>query len=651
LLQVQLAQVLQLVLQECNIRTLCSLLQVSTAWRAAVYDSGISCSVTPEDLGCSDNYRAPASLQRLSGFAAWLPGNAGLVSSLQLCAPSSDTDRALSEHMLTAAVQLCAHQQAMVSMAASAATSAAVQSQTPSGLLRPLRGLQLKSFTGDLLLQPAALAALGACSQLTRLEWQFRELPAAATVHSLRHLSTLKHLAIFNHGPPFSDSCSAALASACAQLQQLTRLDHLCCCPPLVLQHLPCSLVSLKVCVLMPEQPQAAVSLSQLSCLDTLRLDVRGPAVAIVQSLRHLSTLKDLAIITRAPPCFDGCSAALASACAQLQHLTHLHLEPRCPPLVLQHLPCSLVSLKVFVRIPEQQQAAVSLSQLSCLDTLWLGVWGSVSGQCTLPASLTHVTLRSDNGMHWVSDLPNLRVLNERVDFAQPPLLSHVSRMPKLQKLVLDLAAFRTVSRAAAAAVAAHVASATHITCLQVYRKQMGLPLCGGGYNPYAGDMSLSLLGSLRGLSRLCELKARGLRLQAEDVLGWTQLTALTSLVLLQCWDLTSTGVAALVRKLPGLQCLWLDSCGLSSPVLWPAFASCSALHELLLPGNPLPLSDATLLLLTSLTCLTNLSLPAAAQAEADAAPAVSAAAVQQFRSAMPQLRWSTGLQRAVVGF
>lgn len=415
-LQIQTVEVLQLVLQQlgpggCDIQMLCSLLQVSTACRAAVYESGVSCSVRPADLGCS-SYLCPADLQHRSGFAAFLPGNAGLVSSLELYTPSSKTDRAPAEHLLTLAVQLCVQQQATAS-----ATGAAVQSWTPSGLQRPLRGLQLRSYTGDLLLQPAALAALGACSQLTGLEWQLKKDPAAAAVHSLRHLSTLQSLFITNRGLSFSDSCLAALANACWQLQ----------------------------------------------------------------------------------------------------HLTHLALNAELPASALQHLPRSLVSLQVDVHIPEQQQAAVSFSHLSCLRDLALVSYQGLSEQVALPASLTQLMFISQGGISCIPDLPNLRVLHECVDFTQPSLLRHVSGLPMLQKLVLDLALLKTgVSRAVADTVAAHVASATQLTSLQVYCNRLQPCLDGG--RRCDSDESLSLLGSLRQLPRLHELTGSGLRLQADDV-------------------------------------------------------------------------------------------------------------------------------------
>jgi hypothetical protein len=271
--------------------------------------------------------------------------------------------------------------------------------------------------------------------------------------------------------------------------------------------------------------------------------------------------------------------------------------------------------------------------------------YNPLSEQSALPASLTQLALIGSSGTHFIPDLPNLQVLHQVVDFEKPSLLSHVSRLPMLQTLVLELTQYTTgVSRAAADAVAAHVARATQITCLRVYRNGVDRPPPRERVQ-HDRDVSLSLLGSLRGLPHLRELTGSGLRLQAEDVLGWTQLSGLTSLELEHCRDVTDTAAAALACKLTGLRRLSLASCGLSSPVLWPAFAAgCIGLHELHLQGNPLPLSDATLMLLTSLTCLTSLSLPAADQAEADAAPAVSAAAVQQFRSAMPQLRVLKGL-------
>ena len=213
-------QALEVMLQQqlpeaWDVQTLCSLLQVSTACRKAVFDSGVSCELCPQHFAASGS--SDPSMQRIMGFASWLPNHAPLVSSLELRTPHYEADTAVVEQLLTMAVKLCAHQQALPA-----------QLRTATGLTQPLAGLRLKSLEGNLLLQPAALTALAAGSHLTRLCWQ--ELRpgtlSAPVLQALGQLTSLKSWEV--HGtcsisqqvPPYTVHLAASLAN----LQKLERL-------------------------------------------------------------------------------------------------------------------------------------------------------------------------------------------------------------------------------------------------------------------------------------------------------------------------------------------------------------------------------------------------------------------------------------------
>lgn len=79
------------------------------------------------------------------------------------------------------------------------------------------------------------------------------------------------------------------------------------------------------------------------------------------------------------------------------------------------------------------------LSHLSFLRSLSLQSAPGLSEQSALPASLAQLTCFSLYSTHCIPDLPNLLQLQEYADFSTPSLLCRVSRMPRLQKLVLEL--------------------------------------------------------------------------------------------------------------------------------------------------------------------------------------------------------------------
>jgi hypothetical protein len=208
-----------------------------------------------------------------------------------------------------------------------------------------------------------------------------------------------------------------------------------------------------------------------------------------------------------------------------------------------------------------------------------------------------------------VQSLPQLDYLDMLVDLSQPSLLQHVHRMPLLRTLVLGLrlvgGKLTDLSEGHAQVIAAALAAATQVTCLEIYRDQADSSLNSWREN----DAVLLLRSSLQQMRRLGSLVVEGICLDTKDVLGWTALSALTSLTVAECSGFTDTAVAALACKLPGLQHLEVYKCGLSSPVLWPALACCTGLVHLELRGHSAPLEDETLLYLTSLARLTLLVL------------------------------------------
>jgi hypothetical protein len=254
-----------------------------------------------------------------------------------------------------------------------------------------------------------------------------------------------------------------------------------------------------------------------------------------------------------------------------------------------------------------------------------------------LPPSLSSLTVVGARFGANVQSLPRVVYLNMTVDFTQPNLLQHVHGMPLLRKLDLGLALVggrgrEPLTERQAQDVAAVLAAATQVTSLKIYRN---LPESASVHRNDA-DAEMCLRDSLLQMRRLSSLFLEGICLDSRDVLGWTSLSALTCLSIAECSGVTDMAVAALACKLPGLERLKVDDCGLSSPVLWPALACCTGLMQLVLLRHSLPLEDNALLYLTSLTRVTALALR---QSDEPDVEVPSDAAVQQFRAAMPQLR------------
>lgn len=148
---------------------------------------------------------------------------------------------------------------------------------------------------------------------------------------------------------------------------------------------------------------------------------------------------------------------------------------------------------------------------------------------------------------------------------------------------------------------------------------------------PTTADAELALRDTLSQLPALQSLSLTSFKLQPSDVIQWPTLSILMELEVRQCPTLSDAAAAALACKLTALRKLELRSCGLQSPVLWPAIASCSGLHTLCLAGNQLVVNDDVLVMLAPLTQLTSLDLKGLQVVVSDEGR-------ERFRSAMRQI-------------
>jgi hypothetical protein len=260
---VQVADVLQLVVQHCpeasQIRTLCSLLQVSRTVQQAVQQAVGSCSLV---LPCP-TANASTVLDWTSSLAAccaWLPKHAGLVTSLSLGHADfqhTDIHAAFTAHIVVSlALRLCA-----------------AEAQAAAACALPWR---LGSLTVQWLITPELLNPLSTCTSLTRLDLTFRlsGTQKVAAVHAaLGRLQTLQELSLQNnYGLPLCSSFAAGI-SCLTRLQRLAlgNLLH-----PAAAEALPGSIQTLTVLSGHPEEDQGgpwpALGLQHLVGLEVLHL-------------------------------------------------------------------------------------------------------------------------------------------------------------------------------------------------------------------------------------------------------------------------------------------------------------------------------------------------------------------------------------------
>jgi hypothetical protein len=272
----QVPQVLELVLQQCpdlsTPRSICSLLQVSSACRQAVQQARVECVIDSTDIA------SLSTVAGLSTFALWLPEHRGLVSVLDLehVTGSDPSSTSVMQNVIALAFKACA-------CTGSSRLSAVQQGHPAAAHASACAGappaLQLARFSAGSLASPVVLAALASTHvRKLHLHLQPAQLTPAlcealAGLHSLRQLHTR-----FGTGSMAESAHLQRLAMTVRRLPQLVALNV----APFLsshAQHLPASLTGLTA-----YRPHAAA---------VLDLAHGGPAAAAVD-LAHLTALQDL---------------------------------------------------------------------------------------------------------------------------------------------------------------------------------------------------------------------------------------------------------------------------------------------------------------------------------------------------------------------
>jgi hypothetical protein len=228
------ASVLQLVVQhaEVQLRQVARWLQLSTAIRRALQQAVGDITVDIAHGG---------TVQRMTAIARWLPGHAGLVSTLALRARSepylSLSEWGAVEQILAFALQICSGSRAGLN-------SAHAQDPQPPTL-------QLRCFVTDFVFQPAVLRTIAAGDHLTHLTLDalpFGRCTAElyttlGSLRSLRELCCLRDRSAPKRPQPFPVEFPAALA----ELTQLTQLTAVGLLPAASLGQLPASLCRMQL--------------------------------------------------------------------------------------------------------------------------------------------------------------------------------------------------------------------------------------------------------------------------------------------------------------------------------------------------------------------------------------------------------------------
>jgi hypothetical protein len=464
-----------------------------------------------------------AAMQTLRSFAQWLPRHAALVKSIAATAgygPAATLHGQPYELHLKAAQQLL--QQAMQAAAAAAARpnvgleEAAGVTAAAAALVCSDAGLnavaqqqqqqhcwRLASFTGDLPWAPDMLPLLPAHS-LTELT--LVSASPNSPSEQLSQLTRLRSLQSLSFDSTIARSMCWLPDGCLAGLAQLSRLTTL-----VLMGNFKGGILSQLQQLLTYTLPLQRLDLG-LQFLDSDRL----PALSI-PTLTHLTCLQEFNTVNTIPegvalptqlrklrlsPQSDA--SEVMRVVLPLQGLTHLHVYPH------------------FTQPQPEATELLELSRLPKLDTLVLHYCG-VTG--------IHEALRA--AKTW-SLVPQLKELCRTFGWVFFWPLRPGSMEGRMQYLL----------EAAGAA--------KHLTCLHVSLTGFGtlnrIPVC----------------GILAQLTDLRDLSLKELSITAGDALALTMLTRLTRLELMHLHD--GVGVAAataLVRNLPQLHHLWLQSCSI----------------------------------------------------------------------------------------
>lgn len=497
-----------------DLKTVCSLLQVSTACRTAVLGSGVGCEVS---IGWHDRHSIsdPASnlhiSMQLAHFCAWLPGHASLVRKLVLRPPSDLADAVLSQQLVSLALQLSVQQ-----AAAAVAGGAVVQQVTPAGLPRPLQRLQLQSLDCQVLLQPAALAALASCSVLTELSMLFlspRGLPAdlmfqsAPGLHSsLGLLTSLRRISI---GVAGKQALSGGFPASLAQLSNLTELDCDGTVPPDSLVHLPAQLSVLKVAV--DNTAAAEVFLQHMGALRELQLVPTGGRSGVQAFLpTSLTSFKTIAAgpLQIAPASLPNVVQVIVA----VRDIDSLACLRCCSNMTFLRFSCIFLAPAGELSVAQAGAVAAAIATATNLQSLELHRAKHQAGGLFVVAPHAHDSCTNfAECVSRMTQLSQLTITGFKVD---PLDMIKLSVLPKLVSLsLLECSGLGDTTAAV-------------LACKQTGLTALRLQGC--------GLQSPVLLPALAGCTGLQELDLRGneLPLCDETLLSLTALRQLTRLVL-----------------------------------------------------------------------------------------------------------------------
>lgn len=320
----------------------------------------------------------------------------------------------------------------------------------------------------------------------------------------------------------------------------------------------------------------------------------------------------------------------LSASVHKLQQLTRFVLELPMEPAQAQQLPGSLQHLFAVLKAPSNNPAGpfhVNLRHLTALTCLVLQCSAEVSEDSVLPEGV--VDLYVDGACNAVlgKQLTQLELTTPHKCLG---LLRRLPRLPTLGRLELAVNDnYTKPSLIETAAVVAAVGTATQLTYFKMRVVESTMM---SHTEVVEWGAAVAKLVNLQSLTMDLDGAAEA------DALKLTALTRLTKLDLNYSGESVSDLVAtAWACRLRNLRVLELENCGVHSQAISPVFATLPELESLDLCDGKLHITDAGLLLLSSLTKLTSLRL--GNRPDGPSVNAVSNQAVERLIASLPRLR------------
>lgn len=311
-------------------RSICTLLQISKAWRAAVQCSAASLTDISFRRYSNDSI---SQLRAATGLARWLTKHPGLIGTLDVCVSRDDFDPENTAVMMDAVEQL-------LELSLQAASSASTAADC-----HPL--LRLRSYTSSLPASAELLAALPAAT-LTCLRLSIVDSSSSSWCAALTQLTSLQQLN-FNLGricaeQQATNSCIRAIGT----LKQLTHLDLIHVIDTADMHLLPTQLRELSVTYSGPVPTAAIPSAGALADLQHLT------------QLQHLNmTAIKLADASSLPSSLQSLQLSARWPAEGIEGLTN---SPHLTSIVLSSKDISSRHLKLLQQLPRLRQFKLGFS-------------------------------------------------------------------------------------------------------------------------------------------------------------------------------------------------------------------------------------------------------------------------------------------------